>query len=164
MIKADKQRFILKLMVIALNESIKSGDIDLNGKSDDRPRNEKHGFRKIVIADRPTIINWFDAGYDELRVSVWWDYQPELMPQPHRTWLEGAEPLTSTPQTPRGHYRHFIGACGSCYLERRTGKFITGEEYRQFFDVYIREASLYQLQKIPGELPAGYATHGSVTA
>lgn len=160
----DKQRFIQKLMVIALNEAIKKGAINLSGTSKDEATVDKHDFLAMSIDGRPTILNWFDAGYDELRVSVWWDYQPKLIPQPHHDWLRDVEPLTSTPQTPRRHYRHFIGAFGSCYLERRTGKFIIGEENRQFFDVYIRESSLSQLLRVPEELPAGYGTTGRVMA
>lgn len=158
--KADSQRIILKLMVIALNEVVRKGIINLNDVSVDTA--DKHKRVTMLIAGKPTILNWFDAGYDELRVSVWWDYQPELMP----TWRKKhlSEPVSATPSVNRKYFRHILGLCGSCYLERRTGKFIIGEEGSQFFSTYVREESVYALEQIRHESPAGYDTHGRVPA
>lgn len=161
MTKSEKQRHILKLMVIALNEVITLGVINLDGKSAEMTDEEKSGYAEISIGGRPSIINWYDAGYDELRVSVWWDYQPECMPTWRKNhinkWLVGLVPETS-----RSYFRHILGACGSCYLERQTGKFIVGEEGNQFFSVYVREDTTQHLTRIEAVQPLGYLTSGHI--
>ncbi|HGJ5880554.1 MAG TPA: hypothetical protein ACHBZ9_16260 [Arsenophonus nasoniae] len=157
--KTEKQVCILKLMVIALNEAIKSGHFDLNGRSaDDRTKN-RHGYHELIIAGRRTIINWFDLGYDELRISVWWNYQPEMIPAKSKRFVESFPPRYSMPQVYRPFFKYILWACGSCHFERRTGKFIYGKEGSQFFDIYINENATFYLDEIPSEEPQGYSTH-----
>lgn len=158
--KSVKQEYILKLIIIALNEAINKGCIDLNGRSADSLTDNKKGHYELTILDKRTIINWFDIGYDELRVSVWWDYKPELMPTWRNQYLNELEPFTSRPQVPNRFFRYILGACGSCHLERRTGKFIIGDENNQFFDVYVREDSERLLKNAELAEPKGYQTHG----
>ncbi|HGW6106098.1 TPA: hypothetical protein ACNIQM_004296 [Citrobacter werkmanii] len=159
MTKYEKQKHLQKLMVIALNHAINAGAIDLDGKSDETKRRSRLEF---TIGDRPTVINWFDAGYDELRVSVWWDYRPDLMP----TWRNkhiGRFIFGTSPGVSRRFFNHILGACGSCYLERRTGKFIIGDEGNQFFDMYVRENTVHVISQIPDEKPQGYELSGLVS-
>ncbi|VEA68199.1 Uncharacterised protein [Serratia plymuthica] len=156
MTKAEKQKCILKLMVIALNKAISAGVIDLNGKSGEI---NKRGHIETDIGGLPTVINWFDAGYDELRVTVWWDYRPDLMPTWRKKHIGRLAPGT-VPNVARRFFGYILGACGSCYLERKTGKFIVGEAGNQFFDLYVREHSVYDLNSIVSEQPAGYETSG----
>ncbi|WP_275346951.1 hypothetical protein [Xenorhabdus bovienii] len=158
--KSEKQKYILKLMVIALNDAIKKERIDLNGRSENKQQEKKYRYQELVIAGRRTIINWLDAGHDELRISVWWDYQPEMMPTWRKQYIYDCEPTTATPQVARRFFRHILGACGSCYLERKTGKFFIGDEGNQFLDVYVNEDSVSYLNSIPAEEPQGYSTHG----
>lgn len=156
MTKTEKQGLILKLMVIAINKAIKSGAISLDGVSTDNE--DKHQLMRMVIDGKPAVLNWFDAGYDELRITIWWDYQPGMM----TTWRKKfmGDPVTSMPQVSRGYFRHILGACGSCYMERRTGKYIMGYNGNQFFDTYVRDSSVYDLEQMQSEQPAGYATYG----
>ena len=158
MTKSEKQKHVLKLMVIALNKAISTGEIDLNGKSGEA---NLRGHIETEIDGLPTVINWFDAGYDELRVTVWWDYCPELMP----TWRKkhiGKFEQGTVPGVARRFFSHILGACGSCYLERRSGKFITGGTGNQFFDVYVRESTAYRIDGIHPEEPQGYELQGVV--
>lgn len=158
--KIEKQKYILKVMVSALNEIISKGCIDLDGKSQTEDTDKQTGYIETVIFDKPTIINWKDAGYDELRISVWWDYTPELIPERKKYALSLCNQLTPKPQANARYYRYILGACGSCYLERRTGKFIIGDENNQFFDMYVREDSERLLKNAELAEPKGYQTHG----
>lgn len=159
--KAEKQKLIQKIMICALNEAIRRGAIDLNGKSVDCSEERKSGYIDTTIGDKRTIINWFDAGYDELRISVWWDYRPELSMVKRYPVRENF--LGTKPQVQGRPFYKFIGACGSCYLERRTGKFITGDAGNQFFDVYVREWSVPDIGGLPSVQPSGYETSGRVS-
>lgn len=160
MTKAEKQRHVLKLMVIALNEAIGNGVIDLHGTSGDV---SKRGHIETNIGGLPAVINWSDAGYDELRVTVWWDYRPDLMPTWRRKHIGRFAP-GRLPNVARRFFSHILGACGSCHLEWRTGKFIVGDEGNQFFDVYVRECSAYLIDNIQQQMPQGYALYGEATA
>ncbi|EHP3460981.1 hypothetical protein KO578_005238, partial [Escherichia coli] len=64
----EQEEILMKPMVIALNAAIRAGRINLNGKSEDT---DSKGFMRTDIDGMPTVINWTDNGYDELRVSVW---------------------------------------------------------------------------------------------
>lgn len=154
MTKSEKQSYILKLMVIAINEAIKKGAITLEAN----PDGDKRGHMMMDIAGRRSVLNWFDAGYEELRISLWWHYTPEMMPTYRKKWL--GEPDSPTPGINRRFFRNILGACGTCYLERKTGKFIIGDSGSQFSSCYVREDSAPELDKIAAEEPAGYKTHG----
>lgn len=160
MTKSEKQSLVLKLMVIALNKAISAGRIDLDGGAGDTRMGEP-ATMEMTIAGKPSVFSWFDSGHGELRLSVWWDYQPELMP----TWRKDhMHPVagTSTPVVPRRFFYLILGACGSCYLERKSGKFIIGSEGNQLFDVYVREDTALDIDILRREKPLGYAVAGEV--
>ncbi|PHM67963.1 hypothetical protein [Xenorhabdus kozodoii] len=75
-----KKELLQNLLVMSLNEAVKQGHIDLNGQSPTNSNDKEQGYFITEIAGKPTVINWFDIGYDELRVSIWWDYFHDLHP------------------------------------------------------------------------------------
>ena len=158
--KSIKQECLLKLMIIALNEAINKGYIDLYGRSASPLIEGKNGYLELTVLEKRTVLNWCDAGYEELRVSVWWDYTPELMPTEGNRYLKELKVSTPKPSVPHRFYGFILGACGSCYLERRTRKCIIGDMGKQFFDVYMREGSERILKNVELVEPNGYQTNG----
>lgn len=154
MTKFKKQNLVTKLMVIGLNQAIASGRIDLNGHSGPYTENRSPEVMEMTIGDRPALLSWFDAGYDELRVTVWWDWRPDMMPTWRKKHLHRSAGY-SVPSVARRFYPLILGACGSCYLERREGKYIAG-----FFDLYVREETASQIDAIRFEPANGYELRG----
>jgi hypothetical protein len=68
------------------------------------------------------------------------------------------------PNVAHRFFTHIMGACGSCYLERREGQFIIGEPGNQFFNIYVRECTAFLIDNLSSEVPQGYALHGMVRA
>lgn len=157
MIKAEKQKHILNLMVLAINEALKKGVINLEVAENE----ERKGYLLMDVAGKPSVFNWFDAGYGELRISIWWDYHPEMMPTYRRAWL--TDLTTSTPPVNRKYFRNIMGACGTCYLERRSGRFIIGDMGNQFTSTYIREDSAFELARLRTAQPDGYEICGRIS-
>lgn len=151
---------LIKLMIIALNESINKGYIDLYGGSASPLIEGKNGCFELTVLEKSTVLNWCDAGYEELRVSVLWDYTPELMRTEGNRYLKELKASTPKPSVTHRFYGFILGARGSCYLERRTGKFIIGDKGKQFFDVDVREGSERILKNVELVEPDGYQTNG----
>ncbi|MDM8920922.1 hypothetical protein QU870_32190 [Escherichia coli] len=59
-------------------------------------------------------------------------------------------------------FRHFVMICCSCYLERKTGKFIIGTEGNRLFGKYIRDDAPERISDIEDEEPEGYDLFGKV--
>ncbi|MGN5575830.1 hypothetical protein [Enterobacter sp. Lyrl_3] len=158
----ERQGVILPLMVAGINELIRKEKIDLNGKSVDAnaPEELKGGYIHTTLYGCPSLINWRDIGYDKLRISVWWDYRPENLPQRARSWLERQKPCTSTPLVKSHNLPDLLGAYGSCWLERKEGKYIIGKLGEQFFNIYLRKNTYYPLDHAPMEEPLGYKLSG----
>ncbi|WP_207968294.1 hypothetical protein [Yersinia pseudotuberculosis] len=151
----DKKKLLLNLVIVALNEAIKRGDVDLNGKSSEGSEQKRAGYFFTLIGGKNSVVNWRDVGFDELRISVWWDYIQELHPR------KEFEEFTSTrPIVQNRHFTHFMGACASCWLERNTGKYIMGTNGSSLFDIYLRSSSENELKSLPVEEPLGYQGGG----
>ncbi|HGC8063920.1 TPA: hypothetical protein ACI1IR_001177 [Yersinia enterocolitica] len=145
---------LLNLIVIALNEAIKLGRIDLNGTSG-KPDEQKHAHFTMIIGGKQTVVNWFDMGADELRFSVWWDYDHSKHPQQRSEKYQCSKPIAKSTKLVG-----FIGACASCWLERQTGKYIMGKNGDHLFETYIRRSSAIALNSLPPEQPIGYKVSG----
>ncbi|HBH4799560.1 TPA: hypothetical protein KTG77_004847 [Escherichia coli] len=155
----EQEEILMKPMVIALNAAIRAGRINLNGKSEDT---DSKGFMRTDIDGMPTVINWTDNGYDELRVSVWVDYRPDEVARFRSRYKPDLSPETALPREDRLLFRHFVMICCSCYLERKTGKFIIGTEGNRLFGKYIRDDAPERISDIEDEEPEGYDLFGKV--
>ncbi|PWC12954.1 hypothetical protein [Brenneria corticis] len=150
----SKREALLNLLVTALNEAIRQNKIDLNGVSPD-DHDQKYGHFFCEIGGKPTVINWSDIGCDELRFSVWWDYYHEKHPQQKDESFRSGRPLAKTSKV-----KSFVGTHASCWIERKTGKYIMGEHGDRIFDIYVRQSNLGALMKLPKVKPLGYKDSG----
>ncbi|BES86281.1 hypothetical protein PEC302110_33780 [Pectobacterium araliae] len=150
----SKREALLNLLVTALNEAIRQNKIDLNGVSHE-DHNQKHEYILCEIDGKPTVINWADIGCDELRFSVWWDYNHEKHPQ-----QKDERYLSAKPVAKKSKVKAFIGVHASCWIERKTGKYIMGVHGDRIFDIYVRQSNLDALMKLPKAKPLGYKDAG----
>ncbi|WP_261369111.1 hypothetical protein [Yersinia rohdei] len=151
--KTDKAA-LLNLIVIALNEAIRLGKIDLNGTSGESSK-QKNAYFTMVIGGKQTVVNWLDIGCDELRLSVWWDYDHSRHPQQTSEKFQCSRPIAKHEKLVK-----FVGACASCWLERQTGKYIMGKNGDALFETYVRRTSAIELNSLPSEPPMGYEISG----
>ncbi|MFS6814975.1 hypothetical protein [Citrobacter meridianamericanus] len=150
----NKREALLNLVVTALNECIKREKIDLNASSteDDQKKNE---YLLCEIGGKPVVINWYDIGFDELRFSVWWDYDHSKHPQQNDERFNSSRPIAK-----REKLKEFLGACVSCWIERKTGKYIMGKDGDRLFDVYVRQSNFNELLSLPKVEPCGFEVSG----
>lgn len=104
--KAEHKKRIRKLMIHAVNETVRDGVIPLMFRY---RRMTKEVYAKLTVCGRLTLINWSDTGHNEFRVSVWWDYRPELLPTQSRD--NSASLSLLFPDVNRDRFRFVVGAC-----------------------------------------------------
>ncbi|MFJ5373675.1 hypothetical protein ACIPTP_14165 [Pectobacterium versatile] len=150
----SKREALLNLLVTALNEAIRQKKIDLNGVSPE-DHNQKHEHLFCEIGGKSAVINWADIGCDELRFSVWWDYDYEKHPQ-----QKDERYLSGKPVAKKSKVKDFIGVHASCWIERSTGKYIMGGRGDRVFNIYVRQSNLDALMKLPKVKPLGYKESG----
>jgi hypothetical protein len=146
-----------KLLVLALNELLERKLVSL-----DDPGNgaDGSGHLSVLLAGSPSMITWNDISGGEQRLSVWWKYDHSRHPQAN---LEGNARETfsgSSPLAKSQHYPKFVGVTASCWVERRTGKWLQGRGRENLFDVYTRRNELAALEALPDPIPMGYKAEG----
>lgn len=148
--KAEQQKRIKKIMLYAANEAVKVGVITLMFKY---LRMTSEGYAQITVCNKSTIINWVYNGHNEFRVSVWWDYQPEHIPQLIKGSPENLNLLL--PDVDRTRFRFIVGACVSFYFDY-LHKDILSDKGKDFFAIYVRESSVNYINKFEDVKPFGY--------
>ena len=143
-----------KLMVLALNDLVGRGLVSL------ADRDGESGHVVAEIAGRSSMVLWRDIGFGELILSVWWDYDHSRHPQADLDGAARERFQTPSPLAKRQHYRRFVGATVSGWIERRTGLHIQGTGGRCLFGVYARRGARQVLAAIPDPVPAGFAPTG----
>ncbi|EKN5826345.1 hypothetical protein ABLZ23_002979 [Salmonella enterica] len=151
MSKAEHKKRIRKLMIHAINEAVRSGVIPLMFRY---RRMTAEGYANITVCGRPTVINWCDTGHDELRVSVWWDYQPET--QPGQGKYKSKELALLFPDVNRDCLRFVVGACASCYFDY-WHKGILSDRGKEFFALYVRESTASYIDELEEVEPFIYS-------
>ncbi|EAA8640592.1 hypothetical protein DZ685_13975 [Salmonella enterica] len=150
----NKREALLNLVVTALNECINRGKINLDVSSSENDQ-KKNEYLLCEIGGKPTVINWCDVGFDELRFSVWWDYDHSKHPQQKDERFQSGRPVAK-----REKLKDFLGTCVSCWLERKTGKYIMGKDGNRLFEVYVRQSNLEHLLNLPKVEPDGFKDSG----
>lgn len=143
-----------KLLVLGVNHLI-----DRNLLSLDRTGGQ-NGHCEAEIAGRRSMILWQDIGFQELRISVWWDYDHSRHPQAN---LEGNQRegfRTSQPLAKQHRYREFVGATVSGWLERERGKYLQGKARKGLIDLYLRQDSAMPLATVASPNPMGFSAEG----
>jgi hypothetical protein len=143
-----------KLLILATNHLLQNKLISLDGTDE----GEQHC--EAVIAGRNSIILWHDIGCQELRISIWWDYDHSKHPQANLIGNSKERFLTSEPLAKRQHYRRFVGAVLSGWLEREKGKYLQGKGKRGLFDLYRRQDAVAPLEALPVPHAEGFLAEG----
>lgn len=146
------------LIVAALNKLVEGKYISLSPNTSDLDQDNGHIF--LDLFGEPSVILWIDGGFDELIISVWWKYDHSKHPQAN---LEGnarekfhiAEPLAD-----KKHYKKFVGIVTHCWLERRNGPYLQGQNRDYVSVTYTRKGELDHLKKLPNQKPLGYKSFG----
>jgi len=146
------------LMVLGTNELLSRGLIELAGDSTEN--RDDRGYVMVDIAGKPSVVLWQNSGYEELRISVWWNYDHNKHPQANLTGNSREEFRTARPLAKKSHYPKFVGACVSGWMERKKGKHLQGFGRDHLFEIYIRRGVLDELRAIPLARPDGYNASG----
>ncbi|WP_321324964.1 hypothetical protein [Thiomicrorhabdus sp.] len=146
-----------KLVTLALNKAIESGKISLNWDNKER---QESGYLITSIAGENTVINWSDASFGEIRISVWWNYDHNQHPQanmraPYKECFQ-----TSLPLAKRQRYKEFVGIVCSAWIERDSGRHIQGYGNESIFDRYTRKGELQKVKVLPNPEPLGFEIEG----
>lgn len=138
-----------KLLVLGLNEALARGLVTLDSAQ------EGNGHAFATIASQGSVVLWRDIGFGELRLSVWWDYNPA-----GRLPSEREQFLPSRLVAERSRYRHFVGATASGWLERRSGLHLQGRGCIGLFDTYARRGARAVLAGVSDLVPSGHFASG----
>lgn len=149
--KAEQQKRIRKIMLHATNQAVKVGVIPLMFRY---LRMTAEGYAQITVYDKPTIINWTYNGHNEFRISVWWDYQSEYIPQLIKGSPENLNLLL--PDVERTRFRFIVGACVSFYFDY-LHKGILSDQGKDFFAIYVRESTVSYIDELEDIKPLGYS-------
>ncbi|EAB7739572.1 hypothetical protein B5864_13845 [Salmonella enterica] len=151
MSKAEHKKRIRKLMIHAINEAIRAGVLPLMFRY---RRMTAEGYANITVCGKPTVINWCDTGHDEFRVSVWWDYRSDLLPEKNR--YEPVDLSLLLPDVNRDRFRFIVGACASFYFDYKH-KGILSDRGKEFFAVYVRESTAIYIDELEDVEPFSYS-------
>ena len=153
-----------KLLIYGLNELLSKKLISLTPKGEINSEHDEdeNGHVFVDLLGYPSVILWSNAGFQELRISVWWKYDHSRHPQANLTGNAKESFVTSGPLAKRQHYKRFVGVTASAWLERKDGKWLQGEGSRAIFDIYTRSGEKAVLEKLPIPKPNGYKAEGQV--
>jgi hypothetical protein len=154
-----------RLAVMAVNTVLEHGAITLDTSKTDGKTQEEKGHIFTDLAGKPTVINWFGIGFEELRISVWWDYNHSKHPQAYPELPDSSSNKehfrTTQPLAKRQHYPKFVGVTLSFWFERKDGKWIQCHEGDfHGFDSYIRRGMHAELEMLPTVKPNGFKACG----
>ena len=135
----------------ALNELLANDLIDLNDTID------THGYHWCVIAGKLSMINWNGIGCGEIRLSLWWDYDPFNHPQ-----LDDERYRCDIPIAKRSKRARFVGAIAGCFVERMEGKYLQITKNRCHKFKYLRSTTKPELEAIEDCTPNGFNLSGAI--
>ena len=148
-----------KLLVLGLNEAIRQGRISLDAPESDTVTNEC-GHLFTDIAGYPSVVLWEDIGFGELRLSVWWNYDHDKHPQANLEGNARENFNMARPLAKRVHYKKFVGATVSCWLERKNSKHLQGDNGDRLIETYLRRDMSEILKELKTPKPLGFKPEG----
>lgn len=146
-----------KLLVLGLNEILSRGLLSLNWDGKSR---ESTTHIETSIAGHDSIVSWSDAGFGEVRISVWWKYVHSKHPQANLEGNARESFSTPSPLAKRQHYPKFVGVVCSAWLERDKGKYLQGKGNDHLIEIYTRKNELGYLKRLPNPSPRGFEAEG----
>jgi hypothetical protein len=149
-----------RLLTHGINELLEKKLISLIPPTNDAEAETEKGHVFTDLIGHPSVVLWENIGHDELRVSVWWNYDHSLHPQANLSWnsremFSGSEPLAR-----RSTYKRFVGAIVSGWLERKDGRYLMGDEKEGLVGIYTRIKEKSQIESIPIPKPNGFLSQG----
>lgn len=146
-----------KLLVLGLNELLRRRLLSLfwDGKS-----TEETSHIEMKIAGHNAVVSWSDAGFGEVRISIWWKYDHSKHPQADLSGNARERFMTASPLAKRAQYPKFVGVVCSAWLERDSGKYLQGHGNDHLFDMYTRRGELDLLRRLADPVPLGYEAEG----
>ena len=149
----------------ALNELISRGLLDIESTKDCN-----HSHIEVDLFGMKSIILWKSEGHGEVGLSVWLNYDKTKHPKHPDGGLKGVDldeysPASIEdyswimPNAGRSKYREFVGFVGSCWLERRLGKYLQLRD-NHVHSKYIRADMKEVILKIPTCKPNGFLLDG----
>ncbi|BBL31219.1 hypothetical protein [Pantoea ananatis] len=145
------------LLVIGTNYLVDNNLINLDSSKD---LGEPSGHAFTEISGKKSVIIWQGINCEEIKISVWWDYDHENHPQANKTGSSREGFQTSRPLAKSQHYPKFIGAMVSGWLERKTSKHLQGEKNEGLVDTYIRRTNKIELEGLPKTDGKGFKASG----
>ena len=158
--KEIKMNLYRKILILAINEIVQRQLISLNVNGNHMPDEKEFGHIFADLDGVPSVIFWENIGYDELQVSVWWNYDHSKNPKADSCGGAKEQFLALSPIAKRRHYRKFVGATVTAWLERKNGLFIQGIGRNGFIEKYMRKTDRSRLQALPTPVPQGYRAEG----
>jgi hypothetical protein len=154
---APKMNPYRKLLVLGLNELLRRRLLSLSwdGKS-----TEETSHIEMEIAGHNAVVSWSDAGFGEVRISVWWKYDHSKHPQADLSGNARERFMTASPLAKRAQYPKFVGVVCSAWLERDAGKYLQGHGNDHLFEMYTRRGELDLLRHLADPVPLGYEAEG----
>jgi hypothetical protein len=146
-----------KLLVLGLNEALNRDALSLLWDGETKT---KSGHFETVIAGENSIVSWADAGFGEIRLSVWWKYDHSKHPQANLLGSYRESFKTAAPLAKRSRYKEFVGVVCSVWLERDKGRYLQGHGNRYIHERYTRKGELVILKAIPDPVPNGFEIEG----
>jgi len=146
-----------KLLVIGLNEILSREVFSLGWDGESRV---PAGNLTMIIAGQPSVVCWQDAGFGEIRISVWWAYDHDKHPQSDLTANSRERFTLPSPLANKRHYPKFVAAVCSTWLERKEGHYLQGQGSEGIFESYSRRGAVEQLKAMPDPQPSGFKAEG----
>ena len=143
-----------RLLAFGLNELLAQGLLSL------QPGDEAPGYVLTTIAGKRSMVVWQPISHGELRLTVWWGFDPTRHPQ---IACDGAARESFRCERPLAHreqYNKFVAVTVSCWIERHTGAWLQGRGADYLFGKYVRRSSRRELESIPDPTPTGFAPEG----
>ena len=155
------------LLVLATNYLIRQSLISLEAPNDyDERRRDpsreglERGHVNTVLAGKKSVINWNDVGFEEFRISVWWDYDHSKHPQANHEGSYRERFVTASPLAKRKKFKDFVGVVCSGWFERKEGKYLQGRGKTNLHEIYTRQRNAELLRAIPKTKCLGFSAEG----
>ncbi|HKY21342.1 MAG TPA: hypothetical protein VJM31_08990 [Vicinamibacterales bacterium] len=142
-----------KLLVTGLNHVVEQGLISLAGQD------EEQGHVFATLLGRPSVILWNGISAQELRLSVWWDYDHSNHPQANLGDNMRERFQTDQPLAKERHYPKFVAGVVSGWVERKTGRWLQGEGQKNL-SVWLRPDAKETLREVPNPVGNGFDVEG----
>lgn len=146
-----------KLLVLGLNEILSRELLSLNW---DGETSVATSHIETTIAGHNSIVSWSDAGFGEVRISVWWKYDHNQHPQANLMGNSRESFSSPSPLAKRKHFPKFVGVVCSAWLERDKGKYLQGNDNDHLIEKYTRKGELELLTRLPNPIPQRFEPEG----